>query len=658
MKKTLLCLILGALLGMTQAEAKLKLPSIIGDHMVLQKGTPSVWGWADPGETVTVALGNNAKTAQADDQGRWKVSLALPRAGGPYEMTVSSAGESVTIEDVLVGEVWLGSGQSNMEFAMKTSSDADTEIPAANFPTIRLFTAARVAAFTPLADVQGFWKVCSPDTVGDFSAVAYHFGKELHKAFKKVPVGLIVAAWGGSGAEAWTPRETLEKDPVFTQLIDQWDHNEKQIKTWKEGDDFELWVSDIRFMPKDPKDKPLTVSAQTDPQSVGGPWQISVKPECQGAVTVTDKAFSGQGPAVRFFGAMKGGGWGTLSSNLSAQNRPLDLRKYQSVEFYIKGKGQYRVSLGQPSILDYDFYASKDPFDAPVSWTKMHFDIADLKQGGWGGPKPFTADTVISLNFPIQVPYWPDVVAACYDGMAAPLTPYTIRGVLWYQGESNTGRASQYHQLLSDLITSWRRAWGEDFPFLIIQLPNFMAAQDNPSESQWAELREAQLQTSQTVPKTGLITTIDLGEANNIHPKDKTDVGHRAALAALGVAYHRSTVYSGPSLLSTKLKGAQVVLKFGNTGKGLMAKGGGSLKGFAIAGADQKFYWATAEIKGETVVVFNEQVPDPEVVRYGWADNPVCNLYNFEGLPASPFQYSFPPKPGAKAATDGIPPPP
>lgn len=655
MRRISYCLLVAALFAAASAEAKLKLPALIGDHMVLQKGSPAVWGWSDPGTTVKVALGRNAQTTQADDQGKWKVNLKLPKAGGPYEMTVSSAGESVTIQDVLVGEVWLGSGQSNMEFAMKTSSDAGTEIPAANFPKIRLFTVARVASFTPLDDVQGSWKVCTPDVIGDFSAVAYHFGKDLHKSLKKVPVGLIVAAWGGSAAEAWTPHSVLEKDGTFTTLLDQWDHNDTQIKTWKTGNDFELYVSNIVFVPKDPKDKPMTVLSKPGGEGWGGSWTTSAKPDCQAAVTLDGKAAAGDGAAVKFFGYMKGGGWGGLTTNLSAQT--VDLSKYETVEFYAKGKGQYRLTLGQPTIADYDYYATPNTFEAPASWTKMSYKIADMKQGGWGSPKPFTPEAISTLNFPVQVAYWPDIVEACYDGMAAPLTPYTIRGVLWYQGESNTGRPGQYRQLLSDMIGSWRTAWGEKFPFIVIQLPNFMAVQDNPSESGWAELREAQLEVSQTVAQTGLVTTIDLGEANNIHPKDKTDVGHRAALVALGMAYHRGGVYSGPSFVSAQVKGGKMTLKFSNVGKGLTAKGG-PLKGFALAGDDQKYYWAEAKIQGSTVIVSSDQVPHPKMVRYAWADNPVCNLYNSVGLPASPFQYSFPIKPGAKAPDDGIPPPP
>ncbi len=655
MKRIFLCLGVVALLSAGGAEAKLKLPALISDHMVLQKGKPTVWGWADPGQPVTVALGNNSQVTQADDQGKWKVSLNVPRNGGPYLLTVSSSQEAVTVQDVLVGEVWLGSGQSNMEFAMKTSSDAGTEIPAANFPKIRLFTAARVASFTPLDDVQGSWKVCAPDTIGDFSAVAYHFGKELQKALKNPPVGLIVSAWGGSAAEAWTPRPVLEKDPAFTSLIDQWDHNDSQIKTWKTGDDFELRVSDIVFIPKDPKDKAVTVLAKAGGEGWGGNWTTSAKPDCQAAVTLDGKAALGDGPAVKFFGYMKGGGWGGLATNLSTQN--VDVSRFEAIELYVMGKGKYRLTLGQPSIADYDYYATADTFDAPTTWTKMRFDIDKLKQGGWGAPKPFTPDAISTLNFPVQVPYWPDIVAACYDGMAAPLTSYAIRGVLWYQGESNTGRPGQYHQLLSDMIGGWREAWGSKFPFLVIQLPNYMAVQDNPSESGWAELREAQLETSKTVPNTGLVTTIDLGEANNIHPKDKTDVGHRAALVALGTAYHRNVVFSGPSFVSALAKGGKMVLKFANA-KGLAAKGGGPLKGFALAGDDQKFYWADGVIQGNTITLSSAQVPDPKIVRYAWADNPVCNLTNSAGLPASPFQYSFPLKPGPKAADDGIPPPP
>ena len=656
MRKSWLPLLV-ALLTAVQAQAKLKLPALVGDHMVLQKGSANVWGWADPGEGVTVSVAGKTAGAKAGDDGRWKVSLLLPKAGGPYPLTVSTSSEAVTLQDVLVGEVWIGSGQSNMEFSMKTSSDADKEIPAADFPQIRLFTVERTASLKPLDDVQGSWKVCSPTTVPDFSAVAYHFGKEIHQTLK-VPVGLIEAAWGGSGAEAWTPRDKLDKDPALTQLLKDWDNNQSQIKTWTTGDDFELQVSDIHILPKDPKDKPLTISAQPG-HGLGGAWSTSAKPGSQAAVTLEGKAASGQGPALRFFGFMKGGGWGGLTTTLSEQGKPLDLSRYQAVEFYAKGKGQFRMTLGQPSITDYDYYATANVFDAPQTWQKMSYDISSLKQGGWGALKPFTPDSIVSLNFPVQVPYWPDIASALFNGMTVPLTNCSIRGVLWYQGESNTGRAGQYAGLLTDLITGWREDWGKSFPFLIIQLPNFMAAKPVPTDSQWAELREAQLKVSQTVPDTGLITTIDLGDANNIHPKDKTDVGHRVALAALKKVYHKKVVSSGPLLSGAKVLGGKMLLRFTETGTGLATQDGGPVTGFALAGDDGAFQWATAKITGpKTLEVSCDGVKNPTEVRYAWADNPACNLTNKEGLPASPFRFSPPQAKAAANSANSIPAPP
>ena len=650
-------LLLVALLTAVQAQAKLKLPALVGDHMVLQKGSANVWGWADPGEGVTVSVAGKTAVAKAGDDGRWKVSLLLAKAGGPYPLTLSTSSDAVTLQDVLVGEVWIGSGQSNMEFAMKTSSDADKEIPAADIPKIHLFTVDKVASLKPVDDVHGSWKVCSPSTVPDFSAVAYHFGKEIEQSLK-VPVGLIEAAWGGSAAEAWTPRANLDQDAALADLLKSWDNNQNQIKTWTTGDDFDLEVSDIRVLPKDPKDKPLTISIQPG-HGLGGNWSTSAKPGCQAAVTLEGKAFSGQGPDAKFFGFMKGGGWGTLTATLSDQGKPLDLSRYQSVEFYAKGKGQYRMTLGQPSIADYDYYATADVFNGAQTWQKMGYDLSSLKQGGWGLLKPFTPDSIVSINFPVQVPYWPDIASALFNGMAAPLTNCSIRGVLWYQGESNTGRANQYQGLLTDLITGWREDWGKSFPFLIIQLPNFMAVKPLPTDSQWAQLREAQLKVSQTVPDTGLVTTIDLGVADNIHPKDKTDVGHRAALVALKKVYLKKIVSSGPMFAGAKVARGKMLLRFTETGTGLAAKDGGPVTGFALAGDDETFHWATAKITGpRTLEVTCDDVKDPVEVRYAWADNPLCNLVNKEGLPASPFQYSLPhAKPSVEKA-DSIPAPP
>jgi sialate O-acetylesterase len=635
-KKRVLCGMAVLFLLPPAAQAKLKLPAIIGDHMVLQRGKPVVWGWDTPGQKVTVTLAGRSASALADADGKWKVELSLPKAGGPYDMVVSGDG-AVTVTDVLLGQVWVGSGQSNMEFAMKTSSDADKEIPAADHPRLRLFTVEHVCSLKPEDDVQGSWKACTPASAADFSAVAYHFGNDLQQALKE-PLGLVVSCWGGTAAEAWTPRDALEADPALAGTLKQWDENNRQTRTWTTGDEFQLQISNIRFIPKDPKDRPLTVEVSPSGKGPGGPWTTSAKPGCQASVTATGKAFEGGGPALLFSGTMMGGGWGGLAASLSGKNGPLDLSRYQSVEFEAKGQGQYRLTLGQPSITDYDDYAT-DTFTAGPDWKKMSFPIDSLKQGGWGVPRAFTQDKVTSLNFPVQVPYWPDIAAACYNGMTVPLEPMRIAGVLWYQGESNTGRPGEYQNLLSDLVQSWRKAWGEgNFPFLIVQLPNYMAVKDEPSESGWAGVREAQRRDALGLPEAGLVPLIDLGEADNIHPRDKTDVGQRAALAAEDLFYRKPPLDPVPEPEKAWRRGRQVLVRFKNRGRGLTVKGGGDLKGFALAGPDGTFHWAKAALKWGTVRLECDQVPDPQAVRYAWADNPVCNLYGENGLPVPPFQ--------------------
>ena len=639
MKTRILFLILSLFALASAANAKLQLPAIIGDHMVLQQKTPvAIWGWSDPGQVVNVSLAGKTASATADTDGKWKAVFPLLKTGGPYDMVVTGA-ESVTVKDILVGEVWIGSGQSNMELAMRVTRDAATEIAAANYPELRLFTLDRSASHTPKEDVVGSWKVCTPDSARDFSAVAYHFGKEIHKALK-VPVGIIASTWGGAPGEDFIPRPALDNNPAFTSLLDRMDHDEAQIKTWTKGYDFEFVISDLHFVTKD-GGKSIPINLPKGQKGFGGEWAPSAKPGSAVTFTVGGKSFSGSGAAASFTGLMEGGSWGSILTNLDSKTT--DLTPYEAIEFYVKGHGKFSMNVGQASITDYDYYNS-GPFDLTPEWKLMRFPIASLKQGGWGTPKPFTPDQVQSLSFSVQPPYWPEVPALIYNGMIAPLTPYKMRGVLWYQGESNVGRANQYHEVLSTLIKSWREAWDEkDFPFLIIQLPNYMQTLPDPSESGWAELREAQLKTLD-VPHTGLVTTIDLGEAGDIHPKNKTDVGKRACLAALAVAYHKPVVGSGPLFASASVKGDKMVVKFTQVGRGLITKDGGPVTGFALAGSDHKFHWAQAVIgKGGVVVVSCDQVPEPVEVRYAWADNPVCNLYNKAGLPASPFRYSTKP---------------
>jgi sialate O-acetylesterase len=471
--------------------------------MVLQqKMRNPVWGWAAPGENVTVSLGGHRETATADGSGRWQLRLPPMKAGGPYEMTVSG-GNAVTVHNVAVGEVWVASGQSNMEWNLGWETTGyKEEIAAANFPMIRMMTVDKTVAGGPKPDVAGKWEVSGPETAGHFSAVGYHFAKELHRALG-VPVGIIHTSWGGTPAESWTRISTLAADSALRPVLDRW-----------------------------------------------------------------DRTVAGYPEARRTYERQR--------------------REWQKAADAAKAEGK----------------------PAP--------------------PEPRAPED------PLRNPWWP---GSLYNGMIAPLVPYGIKGAIWYQGESNADRAYQYRTLFPTMIRDWRRAWGQgDFPFLFVQLANFMPAKEEPGEDAWAELREAQTKTL-SLPKTGMASAIDVGDAVDIHPRNKREVGRRLALNALAIAYGRDEgEYAGPLYRSRKVEGGRVRLKFDHAEGGLSAKDGAPLKGFAVAGADRKFVWANAEIDGDEVVVWSDAVPRPAAVRYGWASTPPSTLYNKDGLPASPFR--------------------
>jgi len=484
------------------ARADIRLPAVIGDNMVLQAGdTVSIWGWADTGEEISVKVSwhKTEWTVQADNAGRWTFKMTAPDVGGPYEMTLKGK-NTIAIKNILVGEVWVCSGQSNMQMSVRSSANADQEIAAANYPKIRLFSVERKVAETPQEDCKGQWVECSPQTVGDFSAAAYFFGRELHKQLN-VPVGLIHTSWGGTPAEAWTSPSMLERNPVF---------------------------------------------------------------------------------------------------------EPIAKRYKDAVAVYPKAMEEFKQKLEQ---------WKKDAEKAK----------ADLTQVPPRPGEPFG-------------PGNPNSPCGLYNAMIAPLTPYTICGAIWYQGESNAGRAYQYRELFPAMIKSWWEAWRQgQFPFLFVQLANFQAVKEEPGDSNWAELREAQLMAL-ALPSAGMAVAIDIGDAVDIHPKNKQDVGKRLALWALAKTYGVKTPYSGPIYRDMETKGNKIVLRFDHTNGGLVTKDGAPLKGFAIAATDRKFVWADAKVEGDTVVVSSDKVAEPVAVRYAWADNPICNLYNKAGLPASPFR--------------------
>jgi len=482
------------------ALADVKLPALFADNMMVQRDARiPVWGTAAPGEKITIRLSDRKASATAGDDGKWAAMLKPIEAGGPFDLTVSGV-NTITIHNVLAGDVWVASGQSNMAWPVRKALNPETEIAAADFPKIRLFSVRLAPKETPQEDVRGQWEVCSPRTVEPFSAVGYYFGRELHTTLG-VPIGIINTAVGATPAEAWTDAATLRSDPDFKPILDRWDQA-------------------VAEFPK----------TSAEYQQKLTEWKAAVK-----------KAEEEKTPAP------------------------------------------------------------KEP----------------------------------------QMPYGPghpDTPSGLYNGMIAPLVPYAIKGVIWYQGESNALRAHQYRKLFPAMIGGWRHAWGQgDFPFLFVQLANFVLVVPKPSDSTWAEMREAQLMTL-SLGNTGMAVAVDIGEQDEIHPKNKQEVGRRLALVAEGIVYRMKIEYYGPMFRSMSVREGKAVVRFDHAGSGIVAKGGGPLKGFAVAGADRKFFWADASIDGDTVVVTSDKVAEPVAVRYAWANNPVCNLYNAEGLPATPFR--------------------
>jgi len=456
-----------------QVEAALKMPKVFADHMVLQRGQEiPVWGEADPRQWINVNFQGKRYRVRADRDGKWMLKMDAYPHGGPYTLSIDTKDDSKVFENVMMGDVWLLGGQSNMEWALKNTNNGEDSIKVADHPNIRLFEVGRNLSLEAIDDVpEAQWSVCTPETVENFSAIGYYFARRIQTDLD-VPIGLLDINWGGTLSEAWTSAEALMTHEDFKERV---------------------------------------ASNQTE------------------------------------------------------------------------------------------------------------------------GPEDFSDPEVRKPNL------WP---TSLYFGMLEPVIPFAIKGTLWYQGESNAGRAYQYREIFPLLISDWRKQWGQgDFPFLWVQLANFRQAKEEPGDSDWAELREAQSMTL-SLPNTAQAVIIDKGEANDIHPRDKWTVGERLAKAAKKVAYGMDVVYSGPTYKSMEIQDDQIRISFDHVGSGLMVKDKyGYVKGFAVAGADKQFHWVKGFQDGDQIVLETGDIADPVAVRYAWADNPDdVNLYNKEGLPANPFR--------------------
>ncbi|MCC6441917.1 MAG: beta galactosidase jelly roll domain-containing protein [Armatimonadetes bacterium] len=613
------------------------LSPIFGSHMVIQRDMKvPVWGWTRPGRHVAVRMGEKTVSAWGDNNGKWMVRIGPFKAGGPYQMRVSGLSE-IVLDDVLVGDVWVAAGQSNMEWPVMISDNPEQEIAQANHPQIRLFTVGKKVALEPQESLDGQWQPCTPQTVGGFSAVAYFFGRHLQQELG-VPIGLINTSWGGTPAESWTSAPALRAMPDYRPAIQQleeiladrgnltvsyeqqvaawWDRNDPGSGAgWQDPDaDTSVWK---------PITLPATIEASGLPDFDGVFW-LREDLDLPEAATGREAALN-LGPIDD-----RDTAWvnGVKVGETGQYNAP---RQYKIPAGILKA-GRNVIAV---RVLD-----TGGTGGLTGTAEQLSLQIADQSPISLAGAWAYKESAALSKTapFPVQWQNNPHQPTVLYNGMIAPVLPYSIKGAIWYQGESNAGKAYQYRTLLPTMIRDWRSRWDVGaFPFYIVQLANFMESKPQPDEDAWAELREAQSITSRNLPNTGIAVIIDIGEAADIHPRNKQDVGKRLALAALAQTYGRKIEYSGPLYRSMKREGKAIRLFFDHAGGGLVARGG-KLTGFAIAGQDRRFVWADAEIQGNTILISSPQVARPAAARYAWAANPVCNLYSQAGLPASPFR--------------------
>jgi sialate O-acetylesterase len=646
------CLIL--LLLYEGVWANVKLPVLISDGMVLQRDTKiNLWGWASPGEKITIRFNDKTFNAVTGRDGNWKAVLPPMKAGGPYTMEVKGK-NSISLKDILVGDVWFCSGQSNMVLNMERVKEKyPQDIASADYPEIRNFFVPTASDVVSVHDdlPPGKWISASPENVLTFGAVTFFFARRIYNEYK-IPIGIINSSVGGTPIEAWISEEGFKEFPQILTRIESFKDTafinpilrsaakrtgSAQAASGKaEVKDKGLTGPKPWFDPEyDPVQDPqgwhnFWLPGYLDDQGVRGlDGVIWFRKEINIPESMTGR------PAKLFMGRIVDADEvyvnGILSGSISYQYPP---RRYNLPAGLLKpGKNVIVVRVTN--------YSGKGGFvpDKPY-WLVAGNDSIDLR-GDW----LYKVGQVFMPVDPGSLPNTPALVmqnepTGLYNTMVAPVINYRIKGILWYQGEANTFRPREYQQLLPALIADWRNKWQEGaIPFLYAQLPNFMEVQYLPSESNWAELRFAQLK-SLSVPNTAMAVTIDAGEWNDIHPLEKKVVGERLALAARRLAYgDENIVYSGPIYRSVSKKGDRIIIEFDHTGSGLMVKGGGDLNYFAVAGADKKFVWADAIIENNHVMVWSDEIPDPVWVRYAWADNPEsANLYNTDGLPASPFE--------------------
>ena len=636
MKKAIFCLLL--ISSYHFSSATVRLPGIFDNGMVLQRGIKiPVWGWADPNEQINIRFNKQSKSTHADLNGKWKILLNEEVAGGPYHLIVKG-NNTIDFNDVLVGEVWLCSGQSNMEFTVSSGLNSKEEIASANYPMIRHVKISNAMSLKPLEDVKGTskWKAALPADVGGFTAVGYFFARDLFNKLH-IPIGLINSTWGGTDVETWTSKEAFEKSPEFKMMIKNVPH--MNLDSFAAIKNKVVLDNVIKLQGNSPGSVDPLLWKENNYNDAGWPtmslpglWESKSLPDLDGIV------------------------WFRKTFNLTAgdigKKSVLSLAMIDdNDETYING-----VKVGNTI-----GYNVKRLYEIPAGLLKEGQNTIAIKvedTGGGGGVYgensdlyfssgdkkiPLTGDwkfqvaTIQSGNNALNPNSFPSLL---FNAMINPLIPFGIKGALWYQGENNAGRAFQYRKAFPLMINDWRSRWNEGaFPFYFVQLASFNSANGNSNNgSTWAELREAQTLTL-SLPNTGMAVTTDVGNPTDIHPKNKQVVGQRLAAVALKNVYGYKTVANGPEYSKLNISGNSISISFKNIGKGLAVHNGSSLLGFEIAGEDKKFYPGVALIKANSVLISSPSVPHPVAVHYAWSDdNGEANLINKDGFPANPFR--------------------
>jgi sialate O-acetylesterase len=611
---------------------------IFGDNMVLQRGKPNTfWGWSKPGDVVKVEIaGRTAKTVTGA-QGRWQVQIDPPAPGGPYTIKIVGP-QTITLHEVLVGDVWLCGGQSNMQLGLPRARNAAEEIRAANHPKIRLYVVSQHVSYSKTEFPQGSWKICSPQTVaenGGFSAVAYFFAKRLLKDIN-VPIGLIQDCIGGTPAEAWTSPETLRRFSEFEPQLAEMQRLKAKGGTeygnflmhWY--DDYDIGLKGNGWAAADFDD-----SAWKNVQVPGGFRELGMADfpsVCwfRKVLNLPDPLPAGR--ATIYLGVIEKMDTAYINGNwVGASAWVENPRVYQVKEGILK-PGRNLVTIR--------VFKTKPQGGFMTGADGLRLVLGDGTvvplAGEWKGA--VSVDARPPHSMPLGFENWPSMPTVLYQGMIEPIAPLAITGAIWYQGEANAERAYQYRSLLPAMIADWRKAFGQgDFPFYIVSLPAFMHHRDQPVEDAWAEMREAQFLIARDVNNSCLAVTIDTGDPDNIHPGDKQPVGERLALCALAKHYGKAIPHQGPTLKSVEHLPGALRLRFDHVDGGLVVKGG-KLEEFSIAGKDHKWHWADARIDGNSIVVSSPMVPEPEAARYAWQSFPKATLQNGAGLPAAPFR--------------------